>query len=239
MDDDGDFFRLNAPPEPAGARRPALPAMRPRVKICGLTRAEDARLAVQLGADFAGVVFYPASPRHVAADQLPALLSAIPAGRRVAVDVAPTLEQLRQRQQLGFNFFQIHFDPAKTSGDTLRAWSAEVGRARLWLAPRLPPGEAFPAAAFEAADTLLVDTFQKGTYGGSGRTGDWPNFTALRAIHPQHHWVLSGGLRPENIRAALQATRAEIVDVNSGVEISPGVKCAVKLDLLFANLGRD
>jgi phosphoribosylanthranilate isomerase len=86
------------------------------------------------------------------------------------------------------------------------------------------------------AQTLLVDTFQKGTYGGSGRTGDWPHFKALRETHPHHHWVLSGGLRPENIRAALQATGAEMVDINSGIEDSPGVKDAVKLDLLFANL---
>jgi len=88
----------------------------------------------------------------------------------------------------------------------------------------------------KAAQTLLLDTYQKGTYGGSGRTGDWSHFKALAKAHRKHHWILSGGLRPENVRAALQSTGAKIIDVNSGVESAPGIKDAVRLDLLFANL---
>jgi phosphoribosylanthranilate isomerase len=213
--------------------------MRPRVKICGLTRPEDARLARELGADYFGVVLYAKSPRHVEGKALEALIAAIPRGKRVVVEVAPEAGTLKKRQAQGFDVFQVHYDPQKISDEMLKVWAGEVGRANLWLAPRQPPGEAFPKPALKAAQTLLLDTYQKGTYGGTGRTGDWSHFKSLAKAHPKHHWVLSGGLRPENVRAALQATNAKIIDVNSGIESAPGIKDAVLLDLLFANLAED
>jgi phosphoribosylanthranilate isomerase len=213
--------------------------MRPRIKICGLTRPEDARLARELGADYFGVVFYAESPRHVPAASLNGLLSSIPAGRRVAVNVAPAPGLLKQQRKLGFDFFQVHYDPAEVKDAALKAWNKEVGEERLWLAPRLPSGHDFPAIALTVAQTHVLDTYQKGTYGGTGRTGDWSHFRALAEANPRHRWVLSGGLRPENIRAALRATGAKIIDVNSGVESAPGIKDAARLDLLFANLEED
>ncbi len=213
--------------------------MRPRVKICGLTRPADARLARELGADYFGIVLHAASPRYVPDASLDKLLAAFPAGQRVAVSVAPEPGQLKKQRAQGFDFFQVHYDPGEVGDAALMGWLDEVGVERLWLAPRLPPGEDFPAAALAAAQTLLLDTYQKGTYGGSGRTGDWSHFRALSESHPTHHWVLSGGLRPENIRAALRSSGARTIDVNSGVESAPGVKDAILLDLLFANLAED
>jgi phosphoribosylanthranilate isomerase len=222
---------------PAARKFGRIPSvMRPRIKICGLTRREDIRLAREFGADFFGVILYAKSPRYVSEDDLTALLPAIPKGKRVAVEVAPVPGILKKRLAAGFDLVQVHYDPDKTTAGSIQDWANEVGRERLWLAPHLPPGREFPAEALAAAQTLLLDTYQKGTYGGSGRTGDWPHFKALREAHPKHHWVLSGGLNPENIRNALKVTQAEIIDVNSGVETSPGVKCALKLDMLFANL---
>jgi len=213
--------------------------MRPRVKICGLTRAEDARLARELGADYFGVVLYAKSPRYVTGKALEAVISAIPRGKRVAVDVAPDGDKLEHYLSFGFDFVQIHYDPDKVPDKTLKTWSKIVGSKQVWLAPRLPPGASFSATALKAAHTLLLDTYQKGTYGGSGRTGDWAHFKALAKAHPKHQWVLSGGLRPENVRAALQTTGAKIIDVNSGIESAPGIKDAVLMDLLFANLAAD
>jgi len=210
--------------------------MRPRVKICGLTRAEDVRLARELGADFFGVVLYAKSPRCVDGKALEALIAAIPRGKRVAVEVAPTPGTLEKRRAQGFDICQVHYDPQEHSDAMLKDWAKEIGRAHLWLAPRLPSGAQFPDSALQTAQTLLLDTYQKGTYGGSGRTGDWSHFKKLAKTHPKHHWVLSGGLRPENVRAALQSTSAKIIDVNSGIESAPGIKDAVLLDLLFANL---
>ena len=210
--------------------------MRPRTKICGLTRPEDVRLARELGADYFGVVLYAGSPRYVPAESLASLLAAMPPGRRVAVSVSPAPGQLKQLGETGFDFFQVHYDPFAMGEAALQVWKEEVGAERLWLAPRLPPGQEFPSSALAVAQTLLLDTYQQGTYGGSGRTGDWSHFRALSETHPQHRWVLSGGLRPENIRAALRSSGAKTVDVNSGVETAPGIKDAVLLDLLFANL---
>jgi phosphoribosylanthranilate isomerase len=210
--------------------------MRPRIKICGLTRPADARLARELGADYFGIVLHAASPRHVPDASLDGLLAAMPAGQRVAVSVAPEPGLLKKLRARGFDFFQVHYDPAEVAEAALDGWKGEVGGERLWLAPRLPPSQDFPAAALSAAQTLLLDTYQKGTYGGSGRTGDWSHFRALSEAHPAHHWVLSGGLRPENIRAALRSSGAKTMDVNSGVESAPGIKDAILLDLLFANL---
>ena len=193
-------------------------------------------MARELGADFFGVVFYAKSPRCVSKDALRALLAMMPAGQRVAVEVAPVPGILKDHRASGFDFFQVHYDPVEVCLDALDEWAGEVGRERLWLAPRQPPEDEFPPSALEAAQTLVVDTFQKGTYGGTGRTGDWPHFKSLREAHPRHRWVLSGGLTPQNVRAAVQATQAAIVDINSGVETSPGIKDAMKLDMVFANL---
>jgi phosphoribosylanthranilate isomerase len=213
--------------------------MRPRIKICGLTRPEDARMARELGTDYFGVVLYPASPRHVPARSLTGLVAAIPSGQRVAVHVTPEPAELQELRTLGFDFFQVHYDPVEVADAVLTAWKDAVGADRLWLAPRLPPRQEFPPAALKAAHTLLLDTYQQGTFGGSGRTGDWSHFRALAERHTRHRWILSGGLNPENVRAALRATGATIIDVNSGVESAPGIKDAVLLDLLFANLADD
>jgi len=189
-----------------------------------------------LGADYFGVVLYSQSPRRAPADSLPKLLAAIPDGQRVAVDVNPIPGKITEFKSQGFDYFQIHYDPALIAQGALAGWKEEAGEGRLWLAPRLPSGAEFPETALDATRTLLLDTYQQGTFGGSGRTGDWPHFRALAMAHPNHNWILSGGLRPENIRTAIRASGAKIVDVNSGVETSPGVKDAVMLDLLFANL---
>ncbi len=210
--------------------------MRPRTKICGLTRPEDARLARELGADFFGVVLHSGSPRHVPDGALDVLLAAIPYGKRVAVEVAPPPGGLKKRRAQGFDFCQVHYDPGEVSVKALDGWLEEVGYERLWLAPRVPSDAEFPEAALKMAQTLVLDTYQKNAYGGTGRTGDWQHFKGLSEKHPKHRWVLSGGLRPENIRAALRATGARIVDVSSGIESKPGVKDAALLDLFFANL---
>jgi phosphoribosylanthranilate isomerase len=75
----------------------------------------------------------------------------------------------------------------------------------------------------------LVDTFHAAGFGGSGQTGDWEAYTRLRTAHPQHHWILAGGLKPENVAEALRLSGAQWIDVNSGVESAPGVKDAAKL----------
>lgn len=205
-------------------------------KVCGMKRAEDARLAAELGADFLGFIFYSKSPRYLAFEAYEALAVSLPRGpRRVAVMVEPAGKDLARAKALGFDFFQIHARH-DTAPETVRGWSEAVGAEKLWLAPKLPPGAAFPEAWLSLAGTFLVDTFHAEGFGGSGRTGDWAGFAALMKAHPAKRWILAGGLNPENVGAAIAATGARVVDLNSGVESAPGEKSPEKLRAAAAAL---
>ncbi|MBI3886257.1 MAG: phosphoribosylanthranilate isomerase [Opitutae bacterium] len=202
-----------------------------QLKICGITRVEDAVAAVEIGADYLGFILHPASPRHVTPAAYAAMAPLLPAAKKVGVVVAPTPEELARAVALGFDFIQLHF-PNETSFFEAATWSDVVPPARLWLAPRVPPGKELDHAFLPFADTFLVDTFRADKFGGTGQTGDWPKFKSLQAAYPRKTWVLSGGLSPENLTAALAATGATVIDVNSGVESAPGVKDHAKLRAL-------
>ncbi len=207
----------------------------PKVKVCGITRWQDAASALQLGADYIGMILYPKSPRAVERNTARDLCNRIPAGKRVFVDVATGTDELEDYADLGFDYFQIHCDP-DTAWSTLAGWSGIVGRDRLWLAPKIPPDQPFPQTILEFADTVLVDTYRQEGHGGSGQTGDWQRFRDWSLLHQHKHWVLAGGLNPSNIREALAQTGARRVDVNSGVEHTPGIKDPAKLAAFFAAL---
>lgn len=206
--------------------------MKPATKICGLTREEDIALAKELGADFFGLIVYAQSPRAVSIDRAVELMREIPAGRAVLVDVNTGTDDLRQFTKLGFGAYQIHVD-LNLSLVNAAAWSGMVGADKLWLAPRLPPGEPFPQDLLNFAETFLLDTYSNTEHGGTGRTGDWSGFADWQAMYPHKQFVLAGGLNPANVKEALASTGANFVDVNSGVEASPGVKDHEKLRQLF------
>ena len=200
-----------------------------RLKVCGLTSLVDADFADQSGADYLGFILHPKSPRFVPLSQYTSMARRLPEGRRtVAVMVEPTSDELEAAVQEGFSLFQIHFSPDLPE-DRLVEWSHRVGPDRLWLAPRLPPAQDVAPAWLALAKTVLLDTFHADRFGGSGRTGDWGKFARHRQGHPGHHWVLAGGLNPENIGEALLRTGTRWVDVNSGVEVSPGIKDQIRL----------
>jgi len=208
-------------------------ARKTRVKVCGITRREDVECALNLGADFIGINVYAPSPRAVAPERLPELLEIIPPGRRVLVDVSTPTDQLAEYLPHAFDAYQIHFD-LEISMATVAAWSGLAGQHALWLAPRIPPSEPhFPQILMEFADTLLLDTYHRSAYGGTGKTGDWQRFLDCTLLYQHKHWVLAGGLSPDNILEALRFTQAEIIDVNSGVESAPGIKDPRKLEALF------
>ena len=195
------------------------------VKVCGLTSAADARVAAEIGADYLGFIFHPESSRAVTFGKYLALAAELPPVQRVAVMVEPDAGALAWALDAGFARIQIHFNAA---GPLLlpQAWSEQVGRERLWLVPRLPPGTDVPPQLLALADTFLLDTFHAQKFGGTGQTGDWAAFRRQQAANPDRIWILSGGLTPDNVAAALAATRAGFIDVNSGVELAPGQKDA-------------
>ena len=204
----------------------------PKIKVCGLTREEDVKLALSLGADYFGIILYPQSPRAVSLDRAVELAAAVPVGQRVAVDVATSLEDLKGYRDAGFDYFQIHFG-VDFEHSMLAEYSKTVGKEKLWLAPRLASEDTFPKDILDYADTILIDTFVKDQFGGTGKLGDWARFNALKEAYPQTNWVLAGGLSPSNLLDALSSTAADHLDINSGVESTPGIKDEVKLREAF------
>jgi phosphoribosylanthranilate isomerase len=209
-----------------------------KVKVCGMTRVEDARDCIRMGVDYLGVIFYPKSTRCVKPESLEELLPAIPDGRRVMVDVAPDSTTLRERVDSGFDYCQIHFDNETTPTERVTSWHKAIGGQRLWLAPRLKPDEAFPEPLLPLADTFVIDSYKAGEFGGTGIAEGWERFARLRLAHPDKRFILAGGLGPDNIAAALDATGTEMVDLNSGVESSPGVKDLGKIALALEAIRR-
>ncbi|NBN95200.1 MAG: hypothetical protein EBV31_06195 [Verrucomicrobia bacterium] len=138
-----------------------------RIKVCGITRAADAAMALAQGADFLGINCWSGSPRFVPAAARATLLREIPADKRVAVTVNPTVAEAVALLAEGFAIVQAHFDPAKAECDP-KALSAKLG------------------------------------------------------------WILAGGLGPDNIAAAAKSG-ASFFDLNSGVELAPGLKSVEKL----------
>lgn len=206
------------------------------VKVCGLTRPADARRAVELGADYGGVIGHPGSPRFVEPGSVPeaAVLGALPPGSAVWVEVEPEPEAVAAALGRGFGYAQVHFDPGGAYDPAILA--DRVGPARIWLAPRLRDPADFDPAWQGLAVNFLVDAFAPDRFGGTGHRVDGPAFAALRAGHPDLVFTLAGGLSPENVREAVAASGADRIDVNSGVESAPGEKDHARLERLFARL---
>ncbi|HEY4300211.1 MAG TPA: phosphoribosylanthranilate isomerase [Candidatus Didemnitutus sp.] len=201
------------------------------VKVCGVTRREDAEAAAGIGADYLGFNFYEKSPRHLTLDRYQEFAADLPALKKVAVVVEPDAIALNRLAGLDMDFLQVHFRPETNVAQSI-AGLASWGPRRLWFAPRLAPGAQLQADWLQWSAAILLDTYDPEKFGGTGRTGDWNHFRTYHEQHPNRTWILSGGIGPANVRAALAATGADFIDVNSGVESSPGLKDPVRLRAL-------
>lgn len=204
-------------------------------KVCGLRTQADARFAAEQRADAIAFNIFPQSPRFIPLEQAQELAAEVSGPAKGLVTVEPSSAELERMAAGGFDFFQIHFRP-EISLATLSEWSRIVSPARLWLAPKLPPGTDVAPARLPLADTFLLDTFDAAKFGGTGKTGDWGKFARHRQANPEKTWILSGGLTPENIKDAIKASGATYVDVNSGVESAPGVKDPARVRAFVAAL---
>ena len=202
-----------------------------RVKVCGITRHEDAELAVELGAWALGFILWPHSPR--VAD--PAVAAGIAAALRrrvelVGVFVNATLEEIAHAAD------ELHLSHVQLHGDEGPAFCAEAGRrtgAKVIKAMRIATAADFQDLERFHTDLHLLDTSARGLRGGSGQTWDW----ALAARRRRHvPVILSGGLTPDNVAAGIAAVEPWAVDVASGVEASPGVKDPARLRAFMAAL---
>jgi phosphoribosylanthranilate isomerase len=208
-----------------------------RLKVCGITSLVDAEAADQCGADYLGFILYPKSPRYLPLDAFKAMQPRLPHRKKVAVVVEPEVETLPTLLDAGFDCVQLHF-----SHDVpffqVALWADAVPADRLWIAPRSAPGQELDPAYFPLANTILFDAYDPNAFGGTGKVGDWSSFVSLRQKYTRPQWILAGGLNPQNIGDAIQATQADFVDVNSGVEAAPGVKDREKLKAFVLSLHR-
>jgi len=204
-----------------------------QVKVCGLTSLADAEFAAASGAGYLGFILHPKSPRHIPLEDFRSFSGRLPKRTLVAVTVEPNRDALLAMREAGFERFQVHFRHDTPIG-AVGSWSSAVGAENLWLAPKLPLGVDVAESWLGLSRTILLDTFDEKLFGGTGRTGDWPKFRRHQETHPATTWILSGGLNPANVAEAIAESGARFVDVNSGVESSPGVKDHAKVKAFFA-----
>jgi phosphoribosylanthranilate isomerase len=196
--------------------------MRTRVKICGITRVEDALAAARSGADAIGLVFYAKSPRAVSLEQAQAVVRALPPFITTVglfVDAAP--EEIHTvLAKLPLQLLQFH------GGELPEACGAYGLPYLKALRVREDSDLAAMARSYEDAAGILVDTYVEGIPGGTGRVFDWTRLPT-RLAQPM---ILAGGLTPDNVAGAVERVRPWAVDVSGGVEVAPGVKDAAKIE---------
>lgn len=193
-----------------------LESMRTRVKICGLTREQDVRAAVELGADAIGLVFHPPSPRSVSLETAAALSAAVPAFVTVVglfVDAEPEAVRAVLREvPLGALQFHGNENPDYCAAFD-RPWIKAVA-----MRDGVNPTEQWQRYA--GASSLLLDSYDPRLAGGSGRRFDW----SLVPPELANGIVLAGGLNAGNVAGAIVRLRPHAVDVSGGVETGKGIK---------------
>lgn len=192
-----------------------------RSKICGITRIDDALVAIAAGADAIGLVFYPKSPRAVNIAQAQAIIAALPP---LVTTVGLFVDM--PRDQLSELLAQVPLDLLQFHGDESAADCDGYNRPYI-KALRVKAGDDVAAmmAGYPRASGILLDTFVAGVPGGTGEAFDW-------SLVPQGlniPIILAGGLNAENIARAIEQVRPYAVDVSGGVEVSKGVKDAGKV----------
>jgi len=208
--------------------------MRTRVKMCGTTRLEDALFAAGCGVDALGFILFPQSPRNITAENAAKICALLPPFiDRVGVFVDEPLESLEKSVLIaGFSYVQLH---GQESTDYCHKLKSKLPHIKLLKAFRVGP-ESKPelfAPYTEYVDGCLLDTYVKGAKGGTGEVFDWSIGAELNLVRPV---ILAGGLTPLNIEKAITAVKPYGVDINSGVETSPGIKDHDKLENMMIRI---
>jgi phosphoribosylanthranilate isomerase len=200
-----------------------------KVKICGITNIEDALHAAGCGADALGFVFYDRSPRCLTPEAARGIIAELPPFvTAVGLFVNETPERIRQIADFcGLDVFQLHGDEGPADCD--------FAPRRVVKALRVKKAASLDGHAAYAVSALLLDAWVAGTYGGTGERFNWELAAAVARQRPV---ILAGGLRAENVAAAVHTVRPYGVDVSSGVEAAPGKKDPAKVEAFIRNAKR-
>jgi phosphoribosylanthranilate isomerase len=202
-----------------------------RIKICGITRLEDALLAADQGADYLGFVFVPSTPRFIEPERAAEITAAFqdrpnrPKFVGVFRDASPGyIREIAATVRL--DVVQLH---GSESDEDIKAIGLPAIKA-FRVGDTLPDTTSHPSAEW-----FLFDTFEERRAGGTGRRFDW----SLLSMYPRNKpFFLAGGMNPENIAAAISLVRPNGIDVSSGVETDPGVKDHGRMARLFERVRR-
>ncbi len=196
-----------------------------KLKVCGITNYEDARAAMDVGAEFLGFNFYKPSPRYIAPEVAADIIYKLPEDV-VAVGIFvndPMPADVAQKLMAsGATVAQLH-------GDEDESYCRQVGFARVIKALRVARSFDVESLANFPVAAVLIDAFDTKLFGGTGKTSNWE---IAAEIAQRTDVFLAGGLTPENIGEAIRAVKPFAVDVNSGVEVYPGKKDKTKLQAL-------
>ena len=198
-----------------------------RVKICGITSAEDARAAVEAGADALGFMFYEPSPRCVTPELAAAIIGELPAHvAKVGVFVDADEATVRATADAaGLDTLQFHGSESPEFCARFELRTIKAFRVK-------DSGSLGQLPGYET-DAWLLDSYVKGVPGGTGERFNWS--LAVEAKRLGRPILLAGGLTPENVGEAVGQVAPFGLDVSSGVEASPGRKDAAKVAALIAN----
>jgi phosphoribosylanthranilate isomerase len=194
------------------------------VKICGITRLEDAQAAVEAGANAVGFVFWPKSPRRVDVERAREIASALPEDvTTVGVFVDQPLNDVNDvARRVGLRAVQLH---GSEDGEYVRAMTRPVIKAVAVVGSEAPDVNAWPSDV-----TVLLDVHDPVKKGGTGKTIDW---TVAASVASRRNVLLAGGLTPQNVGDAIARVRPYGIDVSSGVEVEPGIKDHRRIKALF------
>ncbi len=199
-----------------------------KVKICGITNLDDARAAVDMGADLLGFNFYHKSPRYLTVEKAIEIIDQIPTFVDTAgILVNPTAEEIKEITDHGFlNWMQLHGDETPQFCETLKWFHVKTIKAI-----RVKSAEDIAAIEQFHTDAILLDAFNSKLYGGTGEKFDWDLIGDINT----KRIFLAGGINDEN---AADAVRMGVygIDACSGIESSPGKKDHKKMRQLFENI---
>ena len=201
-----------------------------QIKMCGMTRVEDARRAMSLGVDAIGLNFYPSSPRFVSLDRALAIAEAVDGEVELfGVFVNEVTEWVESiRDQVGLDRLQFHGDEAP---EVLLPFGDKAVKVIRFQDPEEEPDW----ASYPRVGGFLLEPWHETVFGGSGRS--W-HYESLAGLRPPRPWFMAGGLSPDNVGRAVLASGADGVDVCSGVESVPGIKDARRMDEFVAEVRR-
>lgn len=205
-----------------------------RVKICGITNLEQALAIVNFGADTLGFICVAKSPRYVNNEMIKNIIQQLPKEiSKIGIFVNENIDNLiKTVQETGLTGIQLHGEESPAICAQLREFLPDI---EIIKAFRYQNSESLALldSYIPVIDTILLDAYQQGVYGGTGKTLNWLELANFRPSRP---WLLAGGINPDNVLNALARLKCDGIDVSSGVEISPGNKDLEKIRQLFQQL---